>query len=353
MKTELFDRYVHEVGRRLPKKQRADVETELHSLLMDALQDRTPDAETENAASEAEQVAILEEFGPPAQVAAQYTPTHRYVVGPRLYNIYWIVVAAVAGSLTLAHLILLILALWGNPEPLSGFASTFGEVFGDYVGAVLAGFGSITLTFIVLERILPDSALKELGQEEAWEPRTLPLIEDRGRIELGSVIAEIVLTVIALIVFNVFPEWVGINFRGSINDAPSRWHLMPMLAPAFFTLYLPLLNVQWIVRIVLDIVLLRQGRWQRLTRLADFVLTVFGGYILYRMVFGPSLLTMEAISSASLRETLQSILLPLLKVALGIGLVGTVIESVQKLVRVFRAETTSVYGRLADKPANR
>ncbi len=33
MTTDLFDRYVREVGRRLPKKQREDVQTELHSLL--------------------------------------------------------------------------------------------------------------------------------------------------------------------------------------------------------------------------------------------------------------------------------------------------------------------------------
>ena len=36
----LIDRYVHQVGKRLPKKQRTDVEAELRSLLSDMVEDR-------------------------------------------------------------------------------------------------------------------------------------------------------------------------------------------------------------------------------------------------------------------------------------------------------------------------
>ena len=348
METELFDRYVHEVGRRLSKKQRADVEAELHSLLMDALQDRIPEGE---AGIEADQVAILEEFGPPAQMAAQYTLPHHYLIGPRLFNIYWIVVAAVAGGLTVAHVVLLVLALWGKSASFAAFGAAFGEVFGGYLGALLAGFGSVTLTFAILERVLPDSALEDLGQEGEWNPRSLPPVEDRERIELGSVIAEVVLCIIALIVFNFFPQWVGVGFRSSIDGAPAAWHAMPLLAPVFFEVYLPWLNVLWVAQIALNVVLLRQGRWRIATRIVDLVLTVFGGFILARMVLGPALLTMEAVRPESLRQTLETILLPLLRLALVIGLVGTVVEVVQKLIRVFRTGTTPVYGRAADKGA--
>lgn len=62
---ELIERYVHEVGRRLPKKQRADVEAELRSLLMDALEARAGAAPAAGAPSEADQAAVLVEFGPP------------------------------------------------------------------------------------------------------------------------------------------------------------------------------------------------------------------------------------------------------------------------------------------------
>ena len=75
MNTELFDRYVHQVGRRLPKSQRADVEQELNSLLLDALEER---AEGQESEPEEAQVAVLQEFGPPAEMAARYRSPNRY-----------------------------------------------------------------------------------------------------------------------------------------------------------------------------------------------------------------------------------------------------------------------------------
>lgn len=344
MKTELFDRYVHEVGRRLPRKQREDVKKELISLLTDALQDRLPAGEKtkDKATLEAAQVAILEEFGPPDKVAAQYTPPNRYLIGPRIFNIYLIVVACVAGSLSLAFLIILpLITIWGETEPLLALGSWYVEILDDYLGIVLAGFGSVTLTFAILERILPESALSAFRDEEKepWNPRDLPEIEDRTRVQIGGLIAETVLIVIVLTVFNFFPQWISLNFVASVDDTPHRWFSIPLLADTFFTAYLPLLNLVWILNICLNLVLLRQGKWQLFTRLFDFALTIFGAIICYRMLIGPDILSMEAITPESLRQTLESILPLMLKVALFIGLIGGVIEAARKLYRIVRTNS--------------
>jgi hypothetical protein len=355
MEAELFDRYVREVGRHLPKNQRADVEAELHSLLMDALQDRTAgqDVDEGGTVPEADQVAVLQAFGPPARVAAEYTPPRRYLIGPRLYDLYLIVAAAVLGSLTLVHLLLLGLVVWGEPAPWSALASSLGGVLENYVSAVLAGLGSVTLTFAILERVLPESMTPDLGEEE-WDPRTLPEIQDRTRIEVGGLVVESVLLVLALVVFNFFPQWVGVGFVGSIDGAPIGWHMRPLLSPGFFTAYMPLLNVLWIATLVFNLVLLRQGRWQRLTRVMDLVLTVGAAFVLYRMAFGPPILTMDAIQSASLRDLLDSVLTGLLKVALIIGLIATIGQAVHKLYLIFRAERLPAYAVLdAHEPAKR
>ncbi|MBN1640248.1 MAG: hypothetical protein JXA09_03355 [Anaerolineae bacterium] len=341
MKVTLFDRYVHEVGRRLPQRMRADVQAELHSLLMDALQDRVGELPEKGEVAEADQVAVLEVFGPPARVVEGYMPPKRYVIGPRLYDIYRIVVAAVTGALTIAHLVLLGLALWGESDPAGGLASALGNVFDSYLGAVLAGLGSVTVTFYVLERVLPESALER--DEAAWDPRKLPPVQDRARIEVGGLIVESVLMVIALVVFNFFPQWVGVAYVGSLDGGKGVWHATPMLAPVFVQAYLPMLNVLWLLRIGLNVVLVQLGRWQRWTRAIDLVLALFGVYVLSRMLFGPSLLAMEAIEPASLRETLTKILGPMLRVGLGIGLVATVGEVVQKGVRLVRSELRPDY----------
>ncbi|MBN1584080.1 MAG: hypothetical protein JXA89_25445 [Anaerolineae bacterium] len=345
MTTDLFDRYVREVGRRLPKKQRDDVQTELHSLLMDSLQEQDAqkrDAEqgvegkTDAADENAAQIAVLKQFGPPAKVAAQYRPPHRYLIGPAVYDIYWIVVAAALGGLTVAYLVLAVLAMWGEPEPLRALFGSFGGVFGSYFGALLSAFGSITLTFAILDRVLPETVWKE-DEEEEWDPRTLPEIQDRDRIEVGGLIAESVFIVLVLIAFNAFSEWIGVGFVGSLNDGPRTWHFVPLLSDTFWT-YMPVINMLWIANLVLNMVLLRQGRWQRATHIADLILNVGSAFLLYQMVFGPSILTMEAIQSESLRELLGSMLPGLLKLGLGIGLVFTIIEIIQKLFLIVRGE---------------
>lgn len=339
MKTELFDRYVHQVGRRLPRSQRADVEQELNSLLLDALEER---AEASKEGEEA-QAAVLREFGPPAEMAARYRPANRYLIGPRLYDLYWTVVAAVGVALTAAFALLALLAALGRPETLQALGSSLLGLGQAYVSALIGAFGWVTIAFFVLERVLPESAVEAEPKEE-WDPRSLPPVEDRARIEVGGVIAEVVFTAIALVVFNIFAEWVGINYWASINGGPSRFTQIPLLAPVFFTTFLPLLNASWILRIGLDLVLLRQGRWQRWTRVADLILAVFGVYIAYRFAFGPDILTFEGIRSDELRELLSRWVPYGLRIAFYLGLFGSVVETIRKLVRVL--QQSEAYGRV-------
>ncbi len=56
----LIDRYVYEVGRHLPRNNRSDIQAELRSSLIDALEDRAGHEPTED-----EIVELLKEFGPP------------------------------------------------------------------------------------------------------------------------------------------------------------------------------------------------------------------------------------------------------------------------------------------------
>ena len=76
---ELIERYVNDVGRRLPKKQRDEVRRELRSALLDAVEP------SEGEPSEADVVAALTRMGPPETVAASYRPADQYLIGPELY----------------------------------------------------------------------------------------------------------------------------------------------------------------------------------------------------------------------------------------------------------------------------
>jgi hypothetical protein len=79
---ELIDRYVHEVGRRLPQAQRDDVQDELRSLLQEALDSRVN--EQGAARSQSTAADVLREFGHPSEVADRYLPRPSYLIGPQL-----------------------------------------------------------------------------------------------------------------------------------------------------------------------------------------------------------------------------------------------------------------------------
>jgi hypothetical protein len=70
---DLIERYVADVARLLPRRQRADVALELRTLLLDELQERA--AAAGRAADEAMARELLVGFGRPAEVAARYRPT--------------------------------------------------------------------------------------------------------------------------------------------------------------------------------------------------------------------------------------------------------------------------------------
>ena len=93
----LIDKYIAEVGKHLPRRQRADIEAEIRSTLEDMLEERNQ----AEASNEAQVIELLKEYGEPRKVAESYIGP-RYLIGPRLYPtfelIVKIVLAAVLGA---------------------------------------------------------------------------------------------------------------------------------------------------------------------------------------------------------------------------------------------------------------
>ena len=153
----LIDRYVTEVGKHLPRKNRLDIETELRSTLEDMLEDRSQ--QTGRPADEALATELLQEYGAPSKVAATYQ-THPYLIGPRMFPTYTlvlkIVLFAVTLGLTIATVVSLISSNMTSPEALKAL----GEFAASLVSALMAAFGNVTLVFAILERVLPNPNLR-------------------------------------------------------------------------------------------------------------------------------------------------------------------------------------------------
>ncbi len=288
----LLDKYVEEIGKGLPRRNRLDIEREIRSTLQDMLDERA--ARAGKPADDEMVRALLKEYGAPAKVAASYGPP-QYLIGPRIFPVFLLVtriVLAVLLAVSLAGLGLSLARTPGGPDVIRELGKFGLQLF----GALISAFGNIVIVFAILERVLPASKFEQREEEEEWDPAQLAAEPDPAEVKPAEPIVAILVTVIALVVLNLYPDLVGIGFVSQ-----GRWTTVPALSDAFFR-YMPWINLLGVLQIGLNLVLLRRGRWNTDSRIANLVLDVCGIVLAGVMLAGPSLvdLTTEKLAATPL-----------------------------------------------------
>lgn len=322
---ELIDRYIYEVGRYLPRKNRADIQTELRSLLIDSLE-----ARVEGEAGEEDVVALLKEFGPPAKVAASYRPESQYLVGPELFPIFRMVVGIALLVMVIVHAVLFAVLLFTNPDPLKAL-----NVLSGFIGSALSVFGTIVVIFYVLQYF--DVHLAKPNQE--WDPRELPVVDMKNVINRAGTIFDIALSLLILVALLFFPTYIGVVVTPGT----------PILNDPVITNYMPLIVAALIAGLVVDIVLLWRGRWQPGTRLAKIAANLFSIVVVAVLISGHSawlaqhaagnffgLLSNLPVGKASDAELTLTIAMYFIQWGLIIAMIVTVIETLEVGYRFFR-----------------
>ena len=312
-KGNLIDRYVMDVGRRLPEKQRADVQMELRSALQDALDERSLDAD--NPQDEQKVVELLKEFGKPAHVAEGYG-ARTHLIGPELQPIYWMVFRISVLVISIVHLVLLTISVFRGAEIGLVTLPLLGALVGNYINSLLISFAVITIIFAVLEHFLP--TLREMAGPEAapkaWDPRTLPEITpDRDVVDRIELIVEVVLSAAFITVISFLPGW---QFTG---DLAIVGELIAAVAP-----FIPWMIALSIVQIGMDVYLLTQGRWQLATR-----------WVAFAHAAG------EAVLSAVILKTLQAAPITSVElvdtIARGVIIVVLIIQMFEVALKLYKA----------------
>lgn len=278
----LLDRYVVEVGKHLPRKQRADIEKEIRSTLEDMLEERNQ----AGAAGEAAVIALLKEYGEPRKVAESYIGPH-YLIGPRIYPTFELIVKIVMAALLGAGLL-----GYGVSASITGsfagpdFISFLTEFWTGLLGGMFSAFGTIVIVFAILERVLPAGEFEK--EEEKWDPADLAKEPNPDEVKVSDAIAAIIFTMIGLVVFNLYPDVVGLFF-----GTDGEWTFVPILSDAFFT-YLPWINLLGVLQIVFNLYQLQQRRWTTFTRLCNIVIEAGTIALAIAMLRGPSLIDLNA-----------------------------------------------------------
>lgn len=277
---DLLERYLHAVGAQLPRPQREDVKAELRTLLTEMLEDRARQAERAPDTDLA--VAVLREFGEPEAVAARYRPP-AYLIGPELYPIFMLVVKIVLAVLAGFGVLTVALALWRSEAPLAELGRTLWELGVQGAGLVLMNLGLLVLIFAGLQRW---GARHSADAPETWNPLELPAVEDRDRIDRGSLITTLSFNLILIVVLNFFPDLVAVFF---LHDGV--WGRFPLLAPEFLTDQRPWFTAAWALEAGLYLAVLWRRRWTVPTRWAEFGLSILTLVVLGRALMGGEILT--------------------------------------------------------------
>lgn len=281
-----IERYVNEVTRRLPEKDRAEVSRELEANILDMLGEGASDEEVK---------AVLAEMGSPAALANSYRGKNRYLISPAVYDDYirtlkWLLPLVGLIALAVGCVVGGIDAISGEPVRLSNF---IGGAIGQGISAGVTGaFHALfwaTLGFVIYERAQPGGAA---GVYPKWTPDDLPTTSPnpKGSIPRSDVIAELVVVLVFSAVALLFcTGTLPVLFIIQGEDIVVR----NIFSDSFLAACIPVIVILALLTVAECVVKLRARRWTPLVcgfTLGNTVISV--GLMLY-MINRADLLSFE------------------------------------------------------------
>ena len=322
---ELIDRYVAEVGRRLPYKTRADIQDELRSNLVDTLEARAGGSPTVE-----DEVSLLLEFGSPERMAASYRGA-RVLIGPDLFPFFRMVLGIVLAVMATVQLVLQAVLIVFTPG--YAFDPTWLLEFG---GSLISAFGSVVLVFAVLQHF---GVRPTTEDEQEWDPRSLPEPEADEPIRPGALVAEMTFGLILVVLLLVLPRILGLAFPGG-----GMVNVNPVLQEN-----LPLVIASLLLGIALDIFLLWKGQWTTATRVAKVAVNLVEIGVLAFLVVEHShwLASYDAQGLFSIFETIpattpmpadvaQALVVWSFRLGFFVALIVLIVETVQLVIALLR-----------------
>ena len=155
----LLERYLQAVAQYLAPGTREDVLAELRVNLEAEMDARAE--EKQGPLTESEAAAILKAHGRPMLVAARYMPQH-YLIGPEVFPFYLLTLRKAAPLVVLLYFVAHVARFIFAPNP-GAFAASMARSFAQLVPVLLIFWGSVTLTFAILEYVH-----RQHGQGAGW-----------------------------------------------------------------------------------------------------------------------------------------------------------------------------------------
>lgn len=248
--TSLVDRYVYTALRRVPERQRADIDRELRASIDDAVDARVDAGEAHDAAV---QSALLE-LGDPERLADRYADRTEYLLGPSLFPVWrHVMITLFSAVLPIVVAVVLVIQLIDDPA--------IGKVIGAAISATLnvgvhLAFWT-TLVFVIVERTGAWHGGRG-GLRVQWSLKDLPRYEPGGMTK-GQLASNLIWPVL-LIAWLVLQQFT--------------FTAVPVLDPAQWSFWWPFLIVVVALRGAWAIWVYRSATWTRAAAVVNAILAV-------------------------------------------------------------------------------
>jgi hypothetical protein len=329
-----IERYVHDVARRLPEKEREDVKDELRANIYDML----PEGATE------EQIRkVLYELGSPASLAGKYRQNPRYLISPAYFEEY---VSVLKWVLPLVGVIVMIIGFATSAFDAvkmgsTNYAFVFSEIISKGISmGVSAAFQALvwtTVGFVIAER---SGQRAEQQGKHSWRIEDLPEVQknEQTRLSLSESVAELVL----LSIFTVF----GLLFCSgrlpfAMMFSDGGLHFTTIFSEGFLALCVPVILATFVLGVIVGIVKIKDRRWSPLVCVAVVAKALASMAMSLYLLNQPNMFSTEFHNFWSDLGVLQSlpqvngknVLVFLLMMFIVIGTVAECIKTVTKTVK--------------------
>jgi len=270
---ELLDRYLQSVKKYLPWERQDDIIAELRANLESQLEDR--ETELGRSLTDEEMKEWLKQIGPPIVVASRFQP-QRYLIGPSIFPIYWLVLRISFAWAFIIYCIAAIVRIFAEGSPT---ASQVAMVFVQAPFTLIQTAFWVTFVFAMIELAMRSSPEKfsALAAGCGWSPATLPPLDKsqaKGKKprSLTDVLAEIIFGSLGLAWLLLVPKhpWLLMG-PGAAYLQASPYEAAPVLIQFYWCIVA--LNIVQLIWRSID---LARGSWQKPRRLQHIVISVMG-----------------------------------------------------------------------------
>ena len=311
---DLLERYLRQIERYLPFKERSETTKELRNLILDQLDE----AVNNGLDKETTLYNIIVEMGDPHEVANNYVETKPFVskeLEPILRLVLKIVSISLPLSLTFANMLEYVLN--NNSTTIMDNLLNITYTIPSTLYSLLIAYGIIFIIFFLVERYIHPNF--EMIEKE-FNPKLLPKIPTKHfKVSMFESVLTILITTLVIYLFNMQEGLLSI-FHEDIRE--------PLLNNSFDKI-LPLINIGWFITIGLNIYYLFNRRKNIASKTIELIHAIYIGIVF--IVLATSNIFNETIING---YNLSFIPIIFKVVFIGIAIVFTII-SVIKYVQMY------------------